>query len=191
MNKKLLSTILAAAAIAAGTCVFAVPCKGPCEVPPPPPAEGKPCPPPECGKPPMDKEVCEKAKAERKAEFEKRLNLTEEQKAQLEKIKADEKKALEPVHKKMDKLHKEMSSLLKKEREVRAESMKKFEAVLTEEQKAELEKMKSEFHEKIRKDFAKRGPHPMMKPECAPGCAGPDCKKPDCGCKCHKKPCKK
>ncbi len=190
MNKKLLSTIIAVAAMAAGTAVMAGPCKGPCEVPPPP-GEGRPCPPPEFGKPPMDKEAFEKAKAERKAEFEQRLNLTDEQKAQLEKIKADEKKSLEPIHKKMDKLHKEKSDLMKKEREIRAESMKKFEAVLTEEQKAELDKMKAEFHEKIKKDFGKRGPHPMMKPECVPGCAGADCKNPDCTCGCHKKPCKK
>lgn len=190
MNKKLLSAILAAAALAAGTAAIAAPCKGPCKVPPPQ-AECKTCPSQELGKAPVNKEVCEKAKAARKAEFEKRLNLSDAQKAQLEKIKADEKKALEPVHKKMDKLHKEMSSLMKKEREVRAESMKKFEAVLSEEQKAELEKMKSEFHEKIKKDFEKRGPHPMIKPECAPGCAGADCKKTDCECNCHKKPCKK
>ncbi len=116
---------------------------------------------------------------ERRAEFEKRLNLTAEQKSKLESIKAEEKKKLEPIRTKMKKKHDEMRELIKSEAEIRKSSMDKFEAVLTPEQKAELEKMKAEIHEKMKNDFGRpegpRGPRghrgpgaPGMSPDMPP-----------------------
>lgn len=116
---------------------------------------------------------------ERRAEFEKRMNLTEEQKAKLEAIKADEHKKLEPIRNKMKKKHDEMRELMKSEAEIRKSSMEKFEAVLTPEQKAELEKMKAEIHEQMKNNFDRpegpkgprghRGPGgPGMEPDVPP-----------------------
>lgn len=171
MNKRLLLSVLAGAmavTVTIATATQAAPCK-PCQLPPQK-AATKPCPAPEMKKP-TKTPVVQATKDERKEEFDKRINLSPEQKAALEKIKADEKKTLEPIHKKMEKKRDEMKELTKKEIDVRTQSMKSFEALLTTEQKAELEKMKSEFHEKMQKEFEKNGPHKfrtMQKPEC--GC---------------------
>lgn len=167
MNKKLLSALLlGAAALTIGSAVKAECNKGPCEIQPPPQGE-RPCP-PEFKKPPMNEE----AKDAKKAEFEKRIQLTRVQKAQLEKIKSDEKKLLEPIHKKMAKKNEEMKDLIKKENDVRTESMKKFDAILTTDQKAELEKIKSEIHEQMKKDFEDSRPQPMDPKE---EVKGPEC----------------
>ena len=109
---------------------------------------------------------------ERRAEFEKRMNLTPRQKAKLETIKAEEQKKLEPIRKKMQKKHEEMKELMKSEAEIRKSSMDKFEAVLTPEQKEELKKMKAEIHEKMKHEFGRphgfKGPHEFRGPEFGP-----------------------
>lgn len=167
MNKKLFSAMLiGAAALTIGSAAIATPCNGPCPIKEPKAIEQT-CPSPQMQRHPMSPEEHQKAEDARRAAFDKRMNLTAEQKAKLEKIKADEKKILEPIHKKMEKNRDAMKVLVKKEIDVRTESMKKFEAILTEEQKAELEKMKVEFRPKMKKDFGPRGPRHMMKPSCA------------------------
>ena len=105
----------------------------------------------------------------KKAEIDKRLNLTEAQKAQIEKNKEKNKKKIKPV---IDKIHADKKELheiygnetlthaekdkkaqkikkdLKKQKTLadkyRKENIKNFEAVLTPEQKTEFEKIKQE-----------------------------------------------
>lgn len=110
----------------------------------------------------------------RKAEFEKRLKLTDAQKAKIEKTrKADmekirpikeqicaKKEAKREIIKKYEetnpeliKLNKEIKALKEQEHKIMEANRKSFESILTKEQKAELEKMKAE-----RKDFEKRPP---------------------------------
>ncbi len=70
------------------------------------------------------------------AEFEKRLNLTPEQKATIEKNR-------EKSHKKLEAIRKQKEKLAQQERQVLEQNRKDFEAVLTPAQKQELEKMKT------------------------------------------------
>ena len=72
----------------------------------------------------------------------KKLNLTEEQKEQAEKIREDGRE-------KMKKMHKQMQ-------ELRKENMAEFEKILTPEQKAEFEKIKAEHKEKFGKHKGKK-----------------------------------
>lgn len=187
MKKNLLSAMLVStAALTIGATVNAAPCKGPCAVPPPK-TEAKQCQSAEIQKPQVKPEECKKPE-DKKAEFNKRMNLSDAQKAQLEKIKADEKKLLEPIHKKMEKKNEELRGLMKKESDIRTQSMENFNALLTPEQTEELNKIKAELHQKMKKDFESKGPRHMMKPKCVEGCKGPQMKEPDCKCPCHKKP---
>ena len=112
----------------------------------------------------------------KKAEFEKRLNLTEEQKAQIEINKQKDKEKIKPI---IDKLHQkkldymllesnseidEQTKIKQKEElqneikelkfqadNCRKENMKNFEAILSEEQKVEFEKIKIEQKNEIKK----------------------------------------
>ena len=103
----------------------------------------------------------------------KRLNLTAEQKAKLDTIKAEEQKKLEPIRNKMKKKHEEMRELIQSEAEIRKSSMDKFEALLTAEQKAELEKMKAEIQEKMKNDFGAPGGPREPRGHRGPGMHGP------------------
>lgn len=199
MKKKLLTVMLASAlALTFGTMMAQAGCdKGPCPAGP----GGKPCPPPHSqikgpghGKPMMSPEEQEA----KKADFEKRMNFTDEQKAQTDKIKADEKKKLEPIQKKIEKKQEELKALRNQEFEIRKESMDKFQAILTPEQKAEMEKMKEEMRKNM--GFKPHGDKGCPK-ECAKVCPpdkkcveGCKCKdnKPGtkCTCDCPKKECK-
>lgn len=80
----------------------------------------------------------------RKEEFKKRLNITEEQRTELEKIKAHEQKVLMPYKKKIEKEEDKLKDLFLKEHEIRVKHSQQFEALLTPEQKAELQKFKAE-----------------------------------------------
>lgn len=116
------------------------------------------------GQPPSKAEMEAK-----KAEFEKRLNLTEGQKAQIEKNKQKDKETMKPIFDKMkenkqaikaihkdatlspeDKVvksaeyEKELIDLKVKANELRKENMKNFENILTDDQKAEFAKIKEE-----------------------------------------------
>lgn len=139
-------------------CPIKAPCGKNCEKPTPPTNEFK---------KPMTIEERTKIKQEKKAEFEAKLQLSEEQKTQLEKIKADENKKLEPYRAKMKKL-------FEQERAIKKESIKKFEAILTPEQKAELEKIRLEAKDEMKKH------EPTMRPN------GQKPLNPECKCPCHK-----
>ena len=115
------------------------------------------------------KQTTKEEKEAKKAEYEKRLNLTEEQKAQIEKNKQKDKETMKPIFDKMkenkqaikaihkdatlspeDKVvksaeyEKELIDLKVKANELRKENMKNFENILTDDQKAEFAKIKEE-----------------------------------------------
>lgn len=123
--------------------------------------------------------------APKKIQFEKRLKLTDEQKAQaklihkkgFEKIKpimdeiAQKRAEIEAVAKskisteaqkeKFETLRKDIRDLKRKAHEIRKENMQEFESILTKKQLKELNKMKEEG----RKNFEKNHPgHSMLKP---------------------------
>lgn len=142
-----------------------------------------------CPQKPIKKQDC------KKAEFEKRLKLTDKQKAQaeqlrmkgheemkpiMEKIKAKHQEAevvrrsrisVEMQKEKLDKIHQELKELHKQAHELRMKNMQEFESILTKRQKKELEKMKQEG----RKRFEQRHKRPPMgiKPEFGPHGHGP------------------
>jgi len=169
--------------------------------PPMPPVDGK-CPPkfeegkyppPPCGKfqpppPPRGERPDHK-----KADFEKKLNLTEEQKAQAKEIRQKGHEQMKPIFDKMTALKKEAKKvssntklteeqkakklaeirkstheLQKEARDIRIQNMQEFEAILTKKQKKTLEKMKKQG----RKDFQKAHPkqHPWDKKPCKCNC---------------------
>ena len=114
--------------------------------------------------------------ANKKAEFEKRLNLTDEQKTQIEINKQKDKEKIKPI---IDKLHQkkidymmlesnseldevtktkqkfelknEIKELKFQADKCRKENMKSFEALLTDEQKVEFEKIKIEQRQEMEK----------------------------------------
>ena len=200
MKNKLLSSLIVGAMTFALGAVIAVPAFAQEEAVP---AQNDGA--PKCEKPapfefqrPMTPEERAKFREEKKAEFEARLKLSAEQKAQIEKIKKEEKAKLAPYQEKIKKEKAKLDELFEQQRAIRMDSMKKFEATLTEEQKAELEKMKEEMKEN-RKNFAPpMGPdgrplpprhhHKMCPPNCDCGCNGQHADAAahkDCNCQCH------
>ena len=146
---------------------------------------------PEVKKPPRNPEFKKRQEA-----FEKRLKLTDEQKAQakelrqksfeqmkpiMEKIKEKHQEidavkrsrmAVEMQQEKLAELHKELKALKRAAHELRMQNMKDFEAILTKKQLKELKKMKEEG----RKNFEKRhkkGGHPEFGPRPGFGHEGP------------------
>lgn len=114
----------------------------------------------------------------KKAEFEKRLNLTEKQKIQIEKNKQKDKEKMKPIFdemkakraeimsihknskltdsekvKKVAELEKDIIDLRVKADELRRANMKNFESVLTKEQLVEFEKIKEEQKLEMEKRF--------------------------------------
>lgn len=100
-----------------------------------------------------------------KAEFEKRLNLTEAQKEKIKKNHEADRAKMEPIMQKLhekekakfeiikqyeesnpelQKLNKEIKVLKEQRHKLMEQNKKAFESILTKEQKAELEKMKAE-----------------------------------------------
>lgn len=150
--------------------------------PPPPPPEGEGFPPPPPHQKQMNKADFEKMKQEmdaKKQEFDKRLNLTETQKEQAKAIRLKGHKEIKPILKKINEkrqaigeirrsnlsiaeqdkkvevLKKDIKALKKKADTLRKANMKEFEAILTDTQKKELQKMKKEGelrHKQMRKD---------------------------------------
>ena len=121
----------------------------------------------------------------RKAEFEKRLKLTDEQKAKADAI---HKKGAEQMRQIMSKLHekrgeiegikkskllerdkqaqieqlqKEIAALRRGAHELRMQNMKEFESILTSKQLKELKKMKDEGRKKFEKERKKGGMPPF------------------------------
>lgn len=145
----------------------------------------------------IDKQGKIKIQQSKKAEFENRLKLTDEQKAKAKAIREKGHEELQPIMEKIKtkreeiravKLSKiapraqeekigtirgELKELNKKAHEIRMKNMKEFEAILTKKQVKELEKMKREGRKKFEKNFQKH-----HKCHCAP----------DCKCGCQKKP---
>lgn len=133
---------------------------------------------------PMTPEEREQYRAQKKAEFESRLNLTKKQKAQLEQIKTEERKQLEPYREKIRQEQAKIDELFQKQREIRMESMKKFENTLTTEQKEELLKIQEEMKTEMQKPGHPFGPGPEGRPM-PPKHHGPHMCPPDCECNCH------
>lgn len=111
-----------------------------------------------------------------RAEFERRLNLTEAQKAKIEKNRKADMAKLKPIKEQIQakkeakfeiikkyeetnpdliKLNKEIKALKEQEHKIKEANRKSFEALLTKEQKAELAKMKTERE----KNFKGHRPH--------------------------------
>lgn len=121
----------------------------------------------------------------RRAEFEKRLNLTDEQKQKAEELHKQGFEKMKPIMEKMKEKQKEIFALkgktdeqsvqqrenLKKQigalreeaREIKKQNMKDFENILTKKQKKELEKIKKEGRKNFDKEFKGR-PHPGHRP---------------------------
>lgn len=112
-----------------------------------------------------------------RAEFEKRLNLTEAQKAKIEKNRQADMAKLKPIKDKIRakkeakyeiikkyeetnpdliKLNKEIKALKEQEHKIMEANRKSFESILTKEQKAELAKMQAERAKKFK---GNRPPH--------------------------------
>lgn len=138
MNKTLL-TVLCASTIALGA--VSVNAAEREMLPPPPPGH-------EFDHPGRGPKFDHKKHKEMGEKFAKELGLTEEQKAQADKIREEGREKLKPIMK-------EMKALREKADKMREENMKEFEKILTPEQKAKMEKMKADRkaeHEKRKID---------------------------------------
>lgn len=115
----------------------------------------------------------------KRAEFEKRLKLTDEQKAKAKEIRMKGHETMKPVmeaikqkrqeietvklsristemqKEKIDKLKGEIRELKKQAHELRVKNMQEFESILTKKQLKELKKMKEEGRKKFEKEFKK------------------------------------
>lgn len=202
MKKTMLSSMMVGAMALTLCGLFSAPALAECPLKAPCNCEKctKPAPPMELKKP-MTPEERAKFREEKKAEIDERLQLSAEQKKQIEQIKADERKKLAPYRIKIKKEQEKLNKLFEQERAVKMESVKKFETVLTTEQKAELAKIKEEAKEEMKKmvppmgmcpkkHFGPKymgpmGPEGTMMPP--PDAHKPMCP-PQCGCKCHPAP---
>lgn len=142
-------------------------------------------------KPPIERRAQQPPKfdkekmAKKQAEFEAKLNLTEEQKAQAKEIRLKGHEEMKPIMEKMkakkleidtvkanesitvgeqkaqlSKLFAEMKDLKKQARDLRIKNMQEFESILTDKQKKTLEKMKEEGKKNFKKHHPKRPPCP-------------------------------
>ena len=176
------SLVMAALLVfATATTAFASDFKPPCKC-------GKPncnCPkqaPCNCQKPPKGPDF-----AKRNAEFEKRLKLTNEQKAKAEAIRKKGFEQMQPLMTKLkekkgeiegikkskllerdkqaqiEQLQKEIGALKRGMHELRMQNMKEFESILTSKQLKELKKMKEEGRKKFEQERKKNG-QPMFGP---------------------------
>ena len=129
--------------------------------------------------------------AKKKAEFDKRLNLTDEQKAKAKEIRENGRKQMEPImeqikakhqeiktirmsrmavemqQEKINEIRSELRELNKQAHDLRMQNMKEFESILTAKQQKELKKMKEEGRKNFEKNFKKQQ---------------------KCNCDCHKRP---
>lgn len=180
MLKKSL-VMVALLVFATATASFAEDSKAPCNCGKPNCNCGKqaPC---NCQKPPKGPDF-----AKRNAEFEKRLKLTDEQKAKAEAIRKKGFEQMQPLMAKLkekkgeiegikrskllerdkqaqiEQLHKEIGALKRGIHELRMQNMKEFESILTSKQLKELKKMKDEGRKKFEKEH-KKGGHPAFGP---------------------------
>lgn len=146
----------------------------------------------ECKRPPKGPDF-----KKRQAEFEQRLQLTDEQKAKAKELRENSFEQMKPLmnkikekreeikavklsrisvqaqNEKIEQLHKEIGAIKNEMHRLRMENMKKFEALLDKKQLKELKKMKQEGRKKFDKEF-KKHPHPKFGHEFGP--------KPGCNC---------
>ncbi len=146
MNKSLLTVLCAAGVLIGSTDAYTQEK----DMPPPPKAGDEMLPPPPHG-PEMRKhkkpEFADKMHKKMAEKFAKDLGLTEEQQKKAEELRKAGREKMDPLFEEMRKIHEKIYK-------VSEENLKEFEAILTPEQKAKLEKMKAErksFH-KGRKD---------------------------------------
>ena len=135
---------------------------------------------PEVKRPPKNPEFKKRQEA-----FEKRLKLTDEQKAQAKELRQKAHEQMKPIMEKMKEkrqeieavkrsrmavemqqekiaeLQKEIGALKRAAHELRMQNMKDFEAILTKKQLKELKKMKEEGRKNFEKNH-KKGGHPHM-----------------------------
>lgn len=121
----------------------------------------------------------------RNEEFEKRINLTDEQKAKAKELREQGFEKMKPIMEKMkekqdslkkleksedvqnvQQLHKELGALKREAHEIRMQNMKEFESILTKKQQQELKKMKEEGRKNFEKNMKNR-------PEFKPGTGRP------------------
>lgn len=134
---------------------------------------------PDCPKPPCKVQL-KKMPPKHKVDFDKKLKLTDEQKAQAKelrekgveqikplveqsKAKRDElKKAIDANkdYKTVENLKKEVRDTDKQIHEIHRQNMKDFENILTSKQKKELEKIKKEGRKKFEKEHKNKHPFP-------------------------------
>jgi len=124
----------------------------------------------------------------RRAEFEQRLKLTEEQKAKAKEIRQKGHEELKPIIDKIQEkrqeieavklsriaeraqqeriaeLRKEIGALKRHAHELRMKNMQEFESILTRKQLRELKKMKEEGRKKFDADFKKHHPQGVHRP---------------------------
>lgn len=145
---------------------------------------------PQCTKPCPDK-MQKPPMAPNKIDFEKRLNLTDEQKTKAKEIHQKGFEEIKPIMDKLQLKHEEIEAVkrsklapeaqaekivqLKKEcrdlkrqaRDVQMKNMKEFEAILTDKQKQELQKIKEEGRKNFEKKHKKHpGPKPPVDCDC-------------------------
>lgn len=127
----------------------------------------------------------------RHEQFEKRLNLTDEQKAKakelreqgfeqmkpiMEKIKEKQKEAFELQKNgdtaQLEQVKKQLGTLKHEAHELRMQNMKKFEGLLTAQQKKELKKMKDEGRKNFEKNMKNMKKHPRPDFKQGPGRPG-------------------
>ena len=119
--------------------------------------------------------------AQKRAEFENKLKLTDEQKAQAKEIRLKGHEEMKPIMEqmkakkiefdtvkkdgsltvaeqteKLNALRAEMKTLRKQAKDLRIKNMQEFESILTSEQKETLQKIKKEHHEKMKLKKHKR-----------------------------------
>ena len=146
--KKTLLALLCATSMLGGISMSYAAEDGDMLPPPPPPAEDV-LPPHDAPLPPHDAPRPHKFDKKDMKKFEERmaekLNLTEEQKAQAEKINDEGREKMKPLMDQMKEIRKQMD-------EIRQDNMEQFEAILTPEQKTAFDNMKKPHHDKDWKD---------------------------------------
>lgn len=180
MKKTLiLASLLAFTTTSALANTQSTPCPLTPEAPKPPVEQGKMVPPP----PNADK------MAEKRAKFEDKLQLTEEQKAQAKAIRLKGHEEMKPIFEQMKAkktqidtikkssiteeekaqqiapVKKELKALKQQARDLRIKNMQEFESILTADQKKTLAKMKKEGKKNFKKHHPKRPPC-NCKPKC-------------------------
>lgn len=143
---------------------------------------------PEGPKPPRKEQLKKMPPKQLKADFDKKLKLTDEQKAQAKELRQKGHEQMKPLieqsiakrkelkaaidsnkdYKTIEKIKSELRDIDKQIREVRKQNMKDFESILTKKQKKTLDKIKKEGRKKFEKEHKNmhpKGPRGEFKPQ--------------------------